>query len=144
MLRAAEFIVELASRGRYHFTTDEAVASLRAHAPAVLAAMRRLKAKGQIADPHRSFHVVVPPEYRRLGCLPAEQFVPQLMEHLGETYYVALLSAGAYGFVMASNYNTRPTAAEILVKGKKAAVVRERQPIEEIWAGEAVAPWLKK
>ena len=63
---------------------------------------------------------------------------------LGAGDYVALLSAGAYGFVMASNYNTRPTAAEILVNGKKAAVVRERQPIEEIWAGEAVAPWLKK
>jgi len=37
--------------------------------------------------------VVVPPEYRALGCLPAEQFVPQLMEHVGEPYYVALLSA---------------------------------------------------
>jgi hypothetical protein len=35
--RAAEFILELASRGRYHFTTDEAVASLRGHVPAVRA-----------------------------------------------------------------------------------------------------------
>src|SRR5262249_40136028 len=93
MPRAAEFIVELASRGRYHFTTEEAVASLRGQIPAVRAAMRRLKANGQIAAPHRGFHVIVPPEYRRLGCLPAEQFVPQLMDHLGETYYAALLSA---------------------------------------------------
>src|ERR1700753_361629 len=93
MPRAAEFIVELAARGRYHFTTDEAVASLGGHVPAVRAALRRLKAKGQIADPHRGFHVVVPPEYRRLGCLPADQFVPQLMEQLAEVYYVALLSA---------------------------------------------------
>lgn len=60
---------------------------------AVRAALRRLKAKGDIADPHRGFHVIVPPEYRRLGCLPAEQFVPQLMLHLGEPYYMALLSA---------------------------------------------------
>jgi diaminopimelate decarboxylase len=56
---------------------------------------------------------------------------------------LALLSAGAYGFVMASNYNTRPLAAEILVHGKKAAVARRRQAIPEIWAGETVAPWLK-
>ena len=56
---------------------------------------------------------------------------------------LALLSAGAYGFVMASNYNTRPLAAEILVNGKKFAVARERQAVEKIWAGEKVAAWLK-
>jgi diaminopimelate decarboxylase len=55
---------------------------------------------------------------------------------------LALLSAGAYGFVMASNYNTRPLAAEILVHGKKVAVARRRQAAEDIWAGEQVAPWL--
>ena len=41
------------------------------------------------------------------------------------------------------NYNTRPLAAEILVNGKKFAVVRERQPVKEIWAGEKIAPWLR-
>jgi len=56
---------------------------------------------------------------------------------------LALLSAGAYGFVMASNYNTRPLAAEVLVNGRQAALVRARQPLAEIWAGERVAPWLK-
>jgi diaminopimelate decarboxylase len=56
---------------------------------------------------------------------------------------LALLSAGAYSFVMASNYNTRPLAAEILVNGKKAAVARRRQAVEDIWAGETVAAWLK-
>lgn len=55
---------------------------------------------------------------------------------------LALLSAGAYGFVMASNYNTRSLAAEVLVNGKRAAIVRERQPVKEIWAGETIAPWL--
>lgn len=57
--------------------------------------------------------------------------------------YLALLSAGAYGFVMASNYNARPLAAEVLVKGRQAALVRERQPVEDIWAGENLAKWLK-
>ena len=53
----------------------------------------------------------------------------------GET--VALLSAGAYGFVMASNYNTRPLPAEILVDGSTARVVRKRQTLEDLIAGEA-------
>jgi diaminopimelate decarboxylase len=63
---------------------------------------------------------------------------------VGQGDYLALLSAGAYGFVMASNYNTRPMAAEVMVNGKQVALVRERQPLEEIWAGEKLAPWLRK
>jgi diaminopimelate decarboxylase len=62
---------------------------------------------------------------------------------LGEGDTLALLSAGAYGFVMASTYNTRPLAAEVLVSGKNAGVVRERQKVAEIWKGEKVAAWLK-
>jgi diaminopimelate decarboxylase len=61
---------------------------------------------------------------------------------VAEGEYLALLSAGAYGSVMASNYNTRPLAAEVLVTGRKAALVRERQPVEDVWRGEKVADWL--
>jgi len=53
------------------------------------------------------------------------------------------MSAGAYGFVMASNYNSRPLTCEVLVDGKKFAVARERQAMKEIWSGEKVAPWQK-
>lgn len=49
---------------------------------------------------------------------------------------IALMSAGAYGFVMASNYNTRPFPAEILVQGSEAKVVRKRQTLEDVVAGE--------
>ena len=62
---------------------------------------------------------------------------------VGEGDYLALLSAGAYGFTQASNYNTRPLAAEILVNGRRAAIARERQPVKEIWSGEKVVAWLK-
>jgi diaminopimelate decarboxylase len=57
--------------------------------------------------------------------------------------YIALLSAGAYGSVMGSNYNTRGLPAEALVNGNKAALVRERQPLDEIWRLERVPHWLK-
>lgn len=96
MPSASRFIEDLQSRGRYHFSTEEAVEALGSSVPATQAALRRLKAKAEIAAPHRGFHVIVPPEYRRLGCLPADHFIPQLMQHLGEPYYVALLSAAAY------------------------------------------------
>jgi len=54
---------------------------------------------------------------------------------------LALMSAGAYGSVMSSNYNTRRPPAEVLVNGRQAALVRARQPVDEIWHGERFAPW---
>jgi diaminopimelate decarboxylase len=53
---------------------------------------------------------------------------------------IALLSAGAYGFVMASNYNSRRLPAEILVEGDRALVVRARQTWDDLIAGETIPP----
>ena len=64
------------------------------------------------------------------------------MPKVGEGDFIALLSAGAYGFVMASNYNTRGMAAEVLVHGRKSSVVRARQTLPEIFAGEKIPTWL--
>ena len=91
----SSYIDDLAARRRYHFTTEEAVAALSSSPIAVRAAIRRLRGKARVAMPFRGFHLIVPPEYRALGCLPADQFVPQLMEHLGLAYYVGLLSAAS-------------------------------------------------
>jgi diaminopimelate decarboxylase len=65
------------------------------------------------------------------------------LSEAGEGDYLALMSAGAYGFVMASNYNARPLAAEILVNGRRAAVARARQSVKEVWSGEKVVAWLR-
>jgi len=53
---------------------------------------------------------------------------------------LAILSAGAYGFVMASNYNTRPKPAEIMVDGKDTFVIRRRESIQELYSTESVLP----
>ncbi len=66
------------------------------------------------------------------------------LQKVGEGDTLALLSAGAYGSVMGSNYNTRGLATEVLVHGKKADVVRKRQKIADIWENEVVPGWLKK
>lgn len=49
---------------------------------------------------------------------------------------VAILSAGAYGFSMASNYNTRSRPAEVLVSGTRAKVIRKRETVADLWRGE--------
>ena len=54
--------------------------------------------------------------------------------------FLAVRSAGAYGFTMSSNYNSRPRAAEILVDGNQAYLVRERETIEQLWQGESILP----
>ncbi|SIT44854.1 Diaminopimelate decarboxylase [Paraburkholderia piptadeniae] len=53
---------------------------------------------------------------------------------------LAIRSAGAYGFTMSSNYNTRARAAEVMVDGDKAYVVRQREEVKELFAGESVLP----
>ena len=116
---SAHFIDDLAARGQYHFTTAEAAAELGRSLPATRAALRRLKEAGRIADPARGFFVIVPPEYRRLGCLPPEQFVPQLMEQLGETHYVALLSAAE----LLGAAHHRPQTMQVMVATNRRAIV---------------------
>jgi len=55
---------------------------------------------------------------------------------------LAVMSAGAYGFVMASNYNARPRAAAVLVDGTRWDVVRDRETVEDLIRGESLPPWL--
>jgi len=51
---------------------------------------------------------------------------------------VAILSAGAYGFVMSSNYNTRPRAAEVMIDGANMHLVREREMVDELFHEEHI------
>ena len=59
---------------------------------------------------------------------------------IAEGDLLAVRSAGAYGFVMASNYNSRPRAAELMVDGDNCHVVRARETVASLWAGEALLP----
>jgi diaminopimelate decarboxylase len=59
---------------------------------------------------------------------------------LAEGDLLAVRSAGAYGFVMSSNYNTRGRAAEVLVDGEQAFEVRRRETLAELYAGESLLP----
>ena len=50
------------------------------------------------------------------------------------------MSAGAYGMVMSSNYNTRPRAAEVMVDGTEVHLIRRRETVEELYAHETLLP----
>lgn len=93
---AKDYIDQLAAGGRYSFTSAQARAALGVSADAAKLAINRLGRQGLVAAPARGFYVIVPPEYRSLGCLPAEQFIPALMDLKGQPYYVGLLSAAQY------------------------------------------------
>jgi diaminopimelate decarboxylase len=56
---------------------------------------------------------------------------------------VAVLSAGAYGAAMASDYNSRPLAPEVLVKGRRFAVIRPRQSFEAMLSRDTLPPWFR-
>ncbi|UVT15569.1 MAG: diaminopimelate decarboxylase [Nitrospira sp.] len=57
---------------------------------------------------------------------------------------LAVMSAGAYGFVMASNYNSRPRVPEVLVKGGEFHVIRERETYDDLIKGETIPPFLRE
>ena len=64
------------------------------------------------------------------------------IQELGEGEFVAFMSAGAYGHVMASRYNTRGLPAEVLVKGSAFERVNARESFEQMIAGEKIPAFL--
>ncbi len=131
-MRARKYIEDLAANGRYHFSSADAFAAIGGSPAAVRAQLRRLKQQGQLAEPARSFHVIVPPEYRRLGCLPAEQFIDQLMQFWGGPYYLGLLSAAErHGAA-----HQRPQACQVMVKKNRKSLVCGQVRAEFIARGD--------
>src|SRR5438093_13756550 len=95
-LKARQYIEHLAASGRYQFSSAEAQAALAVSAAAAKVALNRLAKQKAVASPARGFYVIVPPEYQGLRCLPADQFIPDLMKRLDGSYYAGLLSAAQY------------------------------------------------
>ncbi len=67
----------------------------------------------------------------------------RMVQELQPDDLVAFASAGAYGFSMSSNYNARPRVAEVLVRGSRFEVVRERETYNDLVRGERIPAWVK-
>jgi len=96
MPRARDYITDLAASGRYHFAAEEMRKALGVSADAAKLSLYRLGKRGLVASPARGFYIIVPPEYKRLGSLPADQFLPALMDWRKTRYYAGLLSAAQF------------------------------------------------
>jgi len=78
-------------------------------------------------------------------CESGDTFAKQrLMPTLGAGDLVAFRSAGAYGAVMASEYNGRPLIPEVLVDGDQFAVIRPRPSLEEMINRDKLPPWMQQ
>jgi diaminopimelate decarboxylase len=99
-----------------------------------------------------SYHEIVPLTRKGGAPIPSDVVGPicesgdtfakdRPLPKVGEGDLLAFMSAGAYGSVMGSTYNSRPLAAEVLVHGKSSAVVRRRQDLTDVWGLESPAPW---
>lgn len=95
-MKLINYITEMLQKGRYTFTMEEVLNALGTSRVAARNAIYRLKNKNILAEPKQGFYVIVPPEYQKWGCLPADQFVPELMSYLKLPYYVGLLSAAQF------------------------------------------------
>jgi diaminopimelate decarboxylase len=99
---------------------------------------------------YEAYHGIVPVQARQAKSLTYDIVGPvcESGDWLGrdrqlaleEGDLLAILSAGAYGFVMASNYNTRPKPAEIMVDGKNVYVIRSRENTSDLFASETILP----
>lgn len=115
----AQYVDSLLAQGLYCFTGVEAAEALGSGVIATRAALRRLRHKGEIAMPLRGFYVIVTPEHRNLGCLPANQFIPALMAHLDEPYYAGLLTAAEHHGAA----HHRPQAFQVVVKRSRPGII---------------------
>jgi predicted transcriptional regulator of viral defense system len=127
-MKAHDYVDDLASRGRHHSTLEDVVAAVGGSVAAVRAQLRRLKERGVIAEPVRRFFVIVPHEYRQLGCLPAEQFVPQLMARSKEPYYFGLLTAAQQHGAA----HQRPQVTQVMVRKNRAPIECGKARVEFI------------
>ncbi len=96
-----------------------------------------------------SYHEIVPVEQRPTARLTADVVGPlcetgdflaqdRAMPDVRAGDLLAILTVGAYGYVLASNYNTRPRPAEVLVDGSHSELIRPRERLEDLMAGEVV------
>ena len=96
-----------------------------------------------------SFHEIVPVERRSAETLTADVVGPlcetgdflaqdRPMPDVQPGDLLAILTAGAYGYALASNYNTRPRPAEVLIDGERAEIIRARERLEDLMSGEVM------
>ncbi len=107
--------------------------------PAMYDSYHHILVDGKSGERENETYDVVGPVCESGDFLAKGRMLPKLEE--GDL--LAVLTAGAYGYSMSSNYNLRPRAAEVLVNNGKYELVRERDTFEKMLSGQKKASWLK-
>jgi len=107
--------------------------------PAMYGSYHHIVVANKLSQPDAEAYDVAGPLCESGDMLARDRRLPEVEE--GDL--LAVLNAGAYGFAMSSQYNSRPRAAEVLVKDGKYALVRERETIDDLTAGQRIAQWLE-
>ncbi len=94
--KTEEYINKLTAEGEISCTIEQLCRELDITYNAALVALNRLKKQTVLVSPSKGYYLILTPEYRASGSLPADFFIDNLMRHLHTDYYVSLLSAALY------------------------------------------------
>ena len=123
------YIKSVRAAGHHSFTMMDALSNLGVSRNAVICGMYKLKKKGDIISPAKNLYVIVPPEYQAIGCLPADELVPILMNHWGLPYYVCLLSSALYHGAS----HQKPQVFQVMVDKQLKPIICGKVKIEFIY-----------
>lgn len=132
-----EVLYEKESHDEHFLVVDSSMSELMR--PALYGAWHTVEPVVDKEHPDKTYHVVGP------VCESSDIFAKnRTMQRMEQGDLAVIHSAGAYGFCMASNYNTRLMPPEILVDGDNVAVIRPRQIYEDILDVESIPSWLSE
>jgi diaminopimelate decarboxylase len=107
--------------------------------PTMYGSYHHVLVANKLDSPDEETYDVVGPVCESGDVLARDRWLPKIQE--GDL--LAVLNAGAYGYAMSSQYNARPRAAEVLVKNGRCALIRERETLDDLMAGQREAEWLQ-
>lgn len=107
--------------------------------PVMYGSYHPIAVANRLNEPEKEICDVAGPLCESGDILARDRLLPEIRE--GDL--LAILNAGAYGFVMSSQYNSRPRCAEILVRNGKYAIIREKEDFEDLIRGQHLPEWLR-
>lgn len=115
MSKAEQYLDNLTAQGEILFTSQQLRQALNCSESSALNILNRLKNKKEITSPSKGYYLILTPEFREQGCLPADYFIDDLMRHWKKDYYVCLLSAALYHGAA----HQQPQVFQVMIPDKK-------------------------
>lgn len=118
MSKAQGYIDSLTATGEISFTVSQFCNALNLNYGAATSALRHLLQKKSIVSPSKGYYLILTPEFRASGCLPADYFIDDLIRHWGTEYYIGLLSAALYHGAA----HQQPQMFQVMIPNKRKSI----------------------